>query len=142
METETKQLDGNFFTIPFSVSAGGEVFHETTIDLYTLMKHMAAGGIAGMLCSYWGYKTIDNFFVPALVRNAPLDDTRVVNDIDADCRASANAFLAAVEKINAYYEEYDKEMRLANAGGYPDEVPSFRALLIEAIKHAKHTIGG
>lgn len=134
MEPRNIQIDDHFFSVIFSMNEDGEVYHETTLDLFTMMKHMAAGAIAGAVTSYWGERSIDEYFIPALEANASIEkgeDDERGNEV---VRSSANAFLACVQKIDAYYAEYDKEMEPAWEREGMEKEPSFREMLIDYIR--------
>lgn len=105
-----KSTYSNFFDVVFSQDFYGEIYHSTTMDLTTVMPHMAAAMIAAGLSSHWGDSALSEFFIPVLKSNKPIHAFE--EDPHKDMIASANALLLSVNKIGDYFnDEYEENVR-------------------------------
>lgn len=105
-----KTTYSTFFDIVFSQDFYGEIHHSTSMDLASVMPHMAAAMIAAGLSAYWGDSALTAFFIPVLKSNRPIHAFE--EDPDKNMIASANALLLSVNKISDYFDnEYEENVR-------------------------------
>ena len=99
----------SLFNVVFDQDFYGEINHSTTMDLATIMPHMAAAMIAAGLGAHWDNYAIVMFFLPVLETNKALINSE--DNPRKDLAASANALLLSVNAIGDYFnKEYDEDV--------------------------------